>query len=422
MKPKARESVEAAKRAALEVLLHNLHGPYRGLPRTAGWGYPEPYTRDLMISSLGILTTGDKRLISGLQRVLETLARNQTRRGHIPSLAHDPEDRGASDTTPLFLMGLGLYRKATGQPDFLADAASRALTWMEYQSPSDRVMVAQQPTSDWRDEQWVMGFGLFVNSIVFAYLGLFGRHDQASLLKGSMGRFVIPEDAAPRHAREGLVVPHRPYYAMWSYKLYQSTRFDLLGNSMAVLFGLASPSRSKAVISWVERECEALRASGQLNVQLPPCFFPYVRPGDPDWRPRYEKYNMPGEYHNGGVWPFVCGFYVAAATAAGMPAVASKKLEALTELVRPAREHPVEFGFNEWFRAQDGSPQGQDWQTWSAAMYLYAAACVERGAPLFFERTPASGSKQDDEENGHLEAGQRLGEDSGTSATIGKVC
>ena len=396
MKTHIQGPTETAKQAALEVLLHNSHGPYHGLFRTAGWGYPEPYTRDLMIASLGILATGNDRLVASLRRVLETLARNQTPRGHIPSLAHDPEDRGASDTTPLFLLGLGLYRKATGEEFFLDDAACRALTWMEYQSPGDRVMVAQQPTSDWRDEQWVMGFGLYVNAIVFACLRLFGRHEQAALLKDLMGRFVISEDAVPRHIREGLVVPHKPYYAMWSYKLFQSTRFDLLGNSMAVLFGLASPSRSRAIVSWVERECQALQASDQLRLDLPPCLFPYIQPGAPDWRPRYERYNMPGEYHNGGVWPFICGFYIAAAVAAGMHAAAAKKLEALTKLVRPARERPVDFGFNEWFRAQDGSVQGQDWQTWSAAMYLYAAACVEKGAPVFFERLPAS-SGQDDE-------------------------
>jgi len=34
--------------------------------------------------------------------VLETLAKNQTERGHIPSLVQDNDDRGASDTTPLF--------------------------------------------------------------------------------------------------------------------------------------------------------------------------------------------------------------------------------------------------------------------------------------------------------------------------------
>lgn len=45
----------------------------------------------------------------------------------------------------------------------------------------------------------------------------------------------------------------------------------------------------------------------------------------------------------------------------------------------------VEFGFNEWVKAQDGNPKGQDWQTWSAAMYLYAAKCVELRQTSFFD-------------------------------------
>ena len=49
------------------------------------------------------------------------------------------------------------------------------------------------------------------------------------------------------------------------------------------------------------------------------------------------------------------------------------------------REAKVDFGFNEWFRAQDGTPCGQDWQTWSAAMYLYAATSVEQKVTPFFQ-------------------------------------
>jgi glycogen debranching enzyme len=122
-----------------------------------------------------------------------------------------------------------------------------------------------------------------------------------------------------------------------------------------------------------------------LAVDLPPNFFPYVRPEDPDWLPRYKKYNQPGEYHNGGIWSFICGFYIAALIAAGREQLAEKKLIALTNLIRPAREAKVEFGFNEWHRAQDGTPQGEDWQSWSAAMYLYAAACVEQKRTPFFD-------------------------------------
>ena len=95
-------SIEAAKKAAIQVLLHNAKGPYQGLPRTAGWGYPEPYTRDLLISALGIFASGNRELLDSLRQVLETLARNQSPHGQIPSLVHEPEDRGASDTTPLF--------------------------------------------------------------------------------------------------------------------------------------------------------------------------------------------------------------------------------------------------------------------------------------------------------------------------------
>ena len=35
--------------------------------------------------------------------------------------------------------------------------------------------------------------------------------------------------------------------------------------------------------------------------------------------------------------------------------------------------------------ALDGTPRGQDWQTWSAAMYLYAATSVERCETPFFK-------------------------------------
>ena len=112
---------DQAKEAALGVLLHNARGPFQGLPRTAGWGYPEPYTRDLMISALGLLVTGNEELGDALRRTLVALAANQTLLGHIPSLAHDPGDRGASDTTPLFLFGLALYRKliSAGEEDLI---------------------------------------------------------------------------------------------------------------------------------------------------------------------------------------------------------------------------------------------------------------------------------------------------------------
>lgn len=385
MKSKIGGNVEKARQAALNVLLHNARSGRLGLPRTAAWGYPEPYTRDLMISSLGILASGNEELIESLRRTLIALSVSQSPLGLISGLADDPGDLGASDTTPLFLIGAAAYRKAAGDSEFLEEAISKAIRWMEYQSPTDNVIVAQQPTSDWRDEQWVLGYGLYVNALVYAYLRLF-RHDvRADRLKTDINKPVHIDDCTPLHMQEGLVLENKPHYALWSYKLYHGERFDLLGNSLAILSGIATREKAESIIDWVELNCQTMREEGELSIDLPPNFFPFIKPSDTDWRRRYKKFNNPGEYHNGGIWPFVCGFYIAALVATGRQSLAEKKMAALTELARCSKNPDLDFGFNEWIRAKDGLPCGQDWQTWSAAMYLYAAECVETGKTSLFD-------------------------------------
>ena len=377
-------TVEAARQAAVAILEHNAVGPYAGLPRTAGFGYPEPYTRDLMISLPGFLLTGNSRLREQMRKTLEALAKNQTARGHIPSLAHDPENLGASDTTPLFLFGLGAFRRAVGEPEFLEVAAQKAITWMRYQSPDDRVMVAQLPTTDWRDEHWVYGYGLYVNALVHAYLPMYGLHEEAAQLKQAMNRPVSHGTPQPGPARAGLAAPNSPHYAAGSFKIFHDQRCDVLGNSLAILSKIADQDRAERLIDYIEANCELLRIQGELHGHLPPCFFPYMQPGDEDWRPRYAIYNRPGEYHNGGVWPFVCGFYIAACVSVGRQELARQKLDALAQLVKPWHEDECEWGFNEQVRAQTGKPIGRDWQTWSAAMFLYAHECVATGTTPYF--------------------------------------
>jgi hypothetical protein len=376
-------AVEAARRAAVAVLEHNAFGPFAGLPRTAGFGYPEPYTRDLMISLPGFLLTGKLELREQMRKTLLALAENQTARGHIPSLAHDPDNLGASDTTPLFLFGLAAFRRAVGEPEFLQAAAQKAITWMRYQSPDDRVLVAQLPTTDWRDEHWVYGYGLYVNSLVHAYLPMYGLHAEAAALKQAMNRLVSGESAQP-HEHAGLALKSSPHYAAGAFKIFHDPRCDVLGNSLAILSKIASQERAERLIDYIETNCELLRIRGQLQVALPPCLFPYMQPGDEDWRARYAIYNQPGEYHNGGVWPFVCGFYIAACVSVGRHELARQKLEVLAELVKPWHENECEWGFNEQARAQTGKPIGRDWQTWSAAMFLYACECVATGTTPYF--------------------------------------
>lgn len=76
--------------------------------------------------------------------------------------------------------------------------------------------------------------------------------------------------------------------------------------------------------------------------------------------------------------------HIAALVAAGKQQLAEQKLYVLTDLIKIARNKELEYGFNEWYKVQNGTPMGQDWQTWSAALYLYAAQCVEKKTTPFF--------------------------------------
>lgn len=386
MKTEDKNLIKSAKKAAIDVLLHNAHGTVANLPRTAGWGYPEPYTRDLLISTLGIGVSQNPQLLESIKNVALTLAKNQTKNGQIPSLVNDQKNTGSSDTTPLFLMATGILRTLLGEPHFLKDAVEKALIWMEFQCPTSHYLIAQQPTSDWRDEQWVLGYGLFVNALTYSGMKFVGKQKDAENLGNAINQLTYASDKTQSCPHEGLAIKDKPYFALWSYKVYSNNRFDLLGNSIAMLSGLASKEKSKHMVTWIEKECELMQQSEDLIVDVTPNFFPFIQPDDEDWLPRYYDYNRPGDYHNGGIWPFISSFYIAALVAIEEFDLAERKLLALTHLIKNGRNNQLEFSFNEWYKSQTGAPMGQDWQTWSASNYLYAATCVEKKSTPFFDK------------------------------------
>ncbi len=95
-----------------------------------------------------------------------------------------------------------------------------------------------------------------------------------------------------------------------------------------------------------------------------------------------------------GFEPFICGFYVAALVAARQYKLAEEKLIALTMLIKISKNQQLGYGFNEWIKAQNGAVKGQDWQMWSAALYLYAAKCVEERRTPFFEKIRTLGPNE----------------------------
>ena len=92
----------------------------------------------------------------------------------------------------------------------------------------------------------------------------------------------------------------------------------------------------------------------------------------------------PLDCHNGGVWPFVGGFYVCALRLRGNED-GTQELENLARGNSVFREGET-VGFNEWLDGRKGEARGQYGQSWSACMYIAAYQTVRGGDPFGFLR------------------------------------
>lgn len=146
-------------------------------------------------------------------------------------------------------------------------------------------------------------------------------------------------------------------FAQWA------SGFDTLGNLLAILTDVADAARAAVILDFIDRHKMAVHPIRSLT--------PVIQPGDTDWRDYYASLNSPDNYHNGGIWPFIGGFYVAALVKAGRLEQARAAFDRLTELNRMGE-------FNEWHQGETAEPLGVKAQAWSAGMYLFAAECVAR--------------------------------------------
>jgi len=164
-----------------------------------------------------------------------------------------------------------------------------------------------------------------------------------------------------------------PYHTFWRFGRW----CDALGNLLAILCGVASVSQARTILDYMAR-------SGMARPYPTKAIHPPITPQDDDWRGYYRKYrlNLPYQYHNGGIWPFIGGFHAAALVKAGRLREAEAMLQKLAEANTKGKEG--EWEFNEWLHGKTGKPMGMAKQAWSAGMFLYAVEAVwQKKAPYF---------------------------------------
>jgi glycogen debranching enzyme len=392
--------------------------------------YQQVWARDSMICALGLLLCADRKGRETHFRSLETLRTYQSALGKIPHnigkanvadpalIAHggrlggagqthdevmmDTAHSGCVDNNLWYIIGHYFYYVATGDKDYLAtcwDSLEKALLWLRYQDSNECGLLEVHEAMDWADLFNNRYNVLFDNALYFAVWKCMGKLAEA-LGKDASGYLANAADVYKKLNTVLWVGPEEPKdwawisieRKEWTYTLKRietelverpfylpyvafrdyTDRFDTLGNLVTILFGAADHTKANKILDYIH--------GCGINEPYPvQALYPVLNPSDKDWRDYYRvrNLNQPHHYHNGGIWPFIGGFYVAALVQAGRYDEAEYQLQKLTALNRQSRQRGSEWDFNEWCHGLSGRPMGYAGQSWSTAMYIFAQDAVE---------------------------------------------
>ena len=343
--------------------------------------YTRIFARDAGISALGMAVSGDAALIAGAQNSLRTLAAHQAENGQIPNYVY-PEMASADfwylgciDATLWWLIALHyLARLGHGIDAEMRAPMAKAITWLQCQEHPQLHLVQQSEASDWADIMPRSGFVLYTNALWYHVKCLYAlpRREETALHVNHL--FHPFTDYPPEYRRLKLLrdyvrakAHNRGLYLSFVNLSFWGDEGDVLGNLLAVLFGLCDAQCATRVLGALD--AAAIGDPYPVRAVCSP-----IGRSDHLWRAYMERHeqNLEYQYHNGGSWPFIGGFWVAALAAQGLRGRAEEALHRLA-----LANQINDWEFNEWLHGRTGQPMGMPGQSWNAGMFLLAAYSLE---------------------------------------------
>lgn len=358
-------------------------------------GYEAVWARDSMIASFGASLV-ENRFKLPIAHSLRLLKKWQSKNGQIPNCVgsynldrRSDKTYNTIDSSLWFIIGSYVFAEAYNSHGLFKEhkkAIASTLIWLRHQDPNEDGFLSQLPTMDWQDA-FPHKYGNVINTQALYYfvLKLIGHEKEAEHLKK-----VVNGDI---EAYLKLYDKKLGYYLPWNWKNHDGDReqeewFDSLGNILAILTGLAKEDIALSILKHIKKE--KINEPFALKAIWPP-----IRPGSKEWHSYFDKCDARTPYHylNGGVWPFIGGFYVAALVKMNKFAEAEKELEKLAQAdmqkfdpsTRWQGRTKGKYEFNEWLDGRTGKPLGEPYQAWTAGTYIYAYHCVKERRAIYFE-------------------------------------
>lgn len=346
--------------------------------KSAARHYASIFGRDAAICAFGMAASKDPELVRSARQSLITLAGYQAPNGQLPKYVKpdlgevDFWYSGCIDATLWWLIAVDFF--SSTYPDErlaekLRDEVARGLLWLSCQEHQSMFLLQQNEASDWADIMPRSGFVLYTNALWYRVKKLY-RIPTADRTKHFFKHIFYPFDKPVCEHRRVRILSHyvnkcaknREFYLSFVNFSFCGEEVDVFGNILSALFGLAYPSKASRITDSLLR----LRVNDPYPVRV---VHSPIEEDSSLWRPYMKRYrqNLPYQYHNGGVWPFVGGFWVMLLAKLGWKESAEKELKRLAEA-----NSVDNYEFNEWFHGETGKPRGMAGQSWNAAMFILA--------------------------------------------------
>lgn len=367
------------------------------VPNGTDENYHSVWARDGAITVIGSLSLVHDEEIHNCQRqTLVTLFEHISRNGQIPSNVRIKDNVAdysgvggicSIDSGIWVVIAFYEYVKVTNDIDFLREYISsikETMRWLGAHDSNNDALLEIPEAGDWTD--------LFGGSYNILYDEILWY--RANVCYGRMLEMLGDYEEAGEYIRWSQVIKKEILQNFWpstqqklfqsvsfaerqftlgdtSYLIQQTTPFDfswrcdVFGNVLAFLHGTIDAEKA--------RETFKFMLGVGVNDPYPVVnVYPVVTPGDPDWKPYYtvNLLNLPNHYHNGGIWPFVGGFWVKFINKLGLRDVAFSELYKLALINKEGLTE--EWEFTEWAHGTTGKAMGKAYQAWSAAQYVSA--------------------------------------------------
>ncbi|WP_047548196.1 hypothetical protein [Psychroserpens sp. Hel_I_66] len=343
--------------------------------------YKRVWARDGVICGLAALASQDEELISTFKKTLETLSNHQHEVGTVPSnvgFQNNSVDvsygglAGRVDAVTWYIIGICQYAYNQSKPEFVEKYKTninKCISLLDAWEFNNKHLLYVPLSGNWADEYITDGYVLYDQLLRVWALKSYNYFKKSEELSNKIEKIIsqieanfFPDSEEEKfHERAYNEVKFDRYLPCSFSPSGYRTQFDAFANSLALLLNIGDSAFQEKQIEY------AFDLASSTKLGLLPAFWPPIFQTDEEWsllknNCKYEFRNFPNEFHNGGSWSMVNGFF-------GLALYNKHKIQKadfILERINLTNEIEA-FSFYENFNTKTREPNGVKYCAWSGA-------------------------------------------------------